>query len=396
MPYYQWRGVDLNATIRKGTHFAPSEHELDQLLLQQDIALLNCHVLKAWFIKPISAHNVGTFFVHLSSLIKAGIPLPQALRLISQRTTHKYFALIIQEISCAVSDGILLPDAMAKKPHLFSPVMIATIATGLETGNLSDALDFLNAYLERRISITKKIRAALLMPLITFGFFLIVSLIMMIVLVPRFALLLQSVNRDLPTATKRLLAVSDFLTSFYGWAIILGGVIVSWIVYRLVKKYIAQKKWDYAQLSIPLLSSFIFASQAGAYFHTVGMLVSAGMHVVPAMHLAKKAVSNLVLREQFKAAAVDVNAGHQLHHALSAHTPLLLPEIISMIAIGEETSTLGLVFGAIGKEYYEQLYKKLGLISSLVQPALMICLGLLITSLILAIYTPVFSLSYAV
>jgi type IV pilus assembly protein PilC len=397
MPYYKWRGVDLTARIQKGTHFAPSESELDASLLQRDIALLNCTVIVPRIIKPISLLHISTFFGQLSTLLKAGIPLPQALRLIGERIAHRNLGLMVQEMGSAVAQGIPFDQILNTTSHLFSSVMIATIATGLETGNLPQALDLLNEYMVRRITIEKRTKAALLMPFITFAFFLLIAAIMMIVLVPRFAQLLQSMHKELPSATQRLLMISNFLASWYGWIIIGGGIFASAVLYRMSIYYLGKRKQDELLLTIPGIRNFIVFSEAGAYFQTLGMLVSGGMQVVPAMQLAQKACSNEIIRDNFSAAAHDVAGGYQVSHALSARAQLISsPEIISMIAIGEETSTLGPVFVSISQEYYDRLYKKLELISSLVQPILMVCLGLLITALILAIYTPVFSLSYAV
>jgi len=397
MPYYRWQGVDLTASYRTGTHFARSKEELDILLLQRDIALISCKPVQWLFTPTIGFGDLNDFFEQLAALIQSGVPLPVALRIIGERIAHDQWAVVIQEIAQGVSEGIHLPDMMAKFPVFFTPLMIAMVNTGLETGNIVPSLQLLTAYLSTRDRIRKRLRRALVVPLVTLGFFITVVVLMIVVLVPRFTQLLQSMHRDIPPITQRLLAVGSFIGSFYGFiAIGLGAAIIG-LGYRFLPRIMGPQRWDTLWTVVPVVGPCIIDASAGAFFQTLGALVSGGMHVVPSLHLASQAVQNQALSAGFSAAAHDVASGYTLNQAFNVHAHRMVgPEVIAMVAIGEETGVLGPVFTAVGTEYYERLYKRLGIITSLVQPALMIILGLLITALILAVYMPVFSLTYAV
>jgi len=397
MPYYRWKGVNLQANNCKGMLFARSEDELDYLLFQKDIALLHCKPVNLVFVRPITTHHTLSFLEQFSSLVHAGVPIPKALRLVADRFEHKQCALMLQEIADAVADGVSLPEALQRFDRFFSPVIITTITTGLETGNLPATLDLLVEYLSARVQLRKKITSALFMPLITLGFFLTITAVLMVVLVPRFAHLLHTMQRELPPLTQTLLNISSFLSGIGGISLITGLLLIIWLFLMTLQSPIMKKIRDQLWVSLPYFHQLMYDSAAGSYFQSLSILVSGGMPLVPALSLAQQAINNRILQERFAIITRDVASGYQLSHALGAHAAdLVAPGMIAIVALGEETGNLGPLFAKISQEYYEQLYRHITLLTTLLQPILLILLGGLILALIIAIYTPVFTMSYAV
>ena len=395
MPYYRWRGVDLNAQIRKGVHFSRSENELDCFLIEKEIALLKAKQIPVRLERSVSLPQKVTFFEHLCMLLQAGIALPQALRLVGDRLTHKYFGLVVQNIAQAVDDGVALPDAVGHFPKLFNPVIVTMLSTGFETGNLALACQYLADYLAAKSQLKKKIRSAVMMPLVTVSFFLVISALLILVLVPRFAQLLVSMQRTVPSTTQKLLNLSQALASSYGIAAIFGILFLACLSIRIIISSKGKQAAHRLIIKIPILKQLAYWSDIGAYFHSLGVLLTGGMPLLPALELASHSMSNSVLIFHMNTITAQVGQGYSLSHAFATHSaPLVDNDILNIIYVAEETGTMGPLLGKIGQQYYERFYHRLNVITTLIQPILMIFLGILITALIVALYMPIFNLSY--
>lgn len=396
MPYFAWKGIDLQARIKKGAAFAADKDELDLILLKKDIALLSCSIKKVFLKKPISLQSKIDYIMQVSLLMKSGMLLPKALKLVAGQTHNPHFALIAYDIAQNVEHGISLPRAFENNTRVFNALMIQMACVGEESGSLCDALGVLSGHLEAVADFKRKLSSALLLPLVTFAFFLIIILIMLIVIVPQFASIFTSMQKELPGTTKGMLWVSNFLRSanLIYFAASLVGVLL--LINYYCKTLRGKKVRDAILMAIPFIRPIIICQAMGGFFQALGVLLQGGMPLVKALSIAKESTTNGIIKSSLESVVGEVNAGMNLADALARHEILCPQDIISLLLVGQESGHLQNMVQRIAQIYQSRLIAQLSRINTLFQPFLLIILGLMIMGLILALYTPIMSLSYAV
>lgn len=289
-----------------------------------------------------------------------------------------------------------LHQALSYYPALFDSVMIHMVNAGQEAGALTLSLQILAQHLETKQNFYKKIRAAALLPVLSFFFFISIALVIFIVIMPLFIPIFESMQQEVPTLTQWLMQVSEFLRSFkvVAWTGALGSLL--WLGYVVMGKKKRKQIIDKLALQVPGIR-IITVYSATFSFRSVATLLSGGVQLVPALHISKQAVNNAILREQLDDIKEAVAAGNSLQQALVLHPgPFSRPDIEAMVTVAEESGQLASMLATIADDQHERLERTLSLYSMLVQPCLMIILGVLIALLIVAVYIPILSLSYAI
>lgn len=397
MPHYSWRGVDLSASLCKGIHFARSEQELDALLLQRDIALLSCKPVRQWFTRPIKKEQKISFFRQLAILVHAGIPLTRALRLVGDRSDHREFGAMIHTLADMVEEGISLSEAMGHFTNVFNGTMVAMIEVGLETGSLPTVFELIAEYLESRKNFTQSIRSVLMMPIITLTFFTLVTIGILVLLVPRFAELMHSINRAIPTSMQTLLIMRSFVCSWYSAAAFMVALIVILMSIQWARTAYGLRKITEMALKIPLIKTIVVYSALKSYFQALHLLLHGGVPLVPALRLSHMTIHSPILQERFGVITENVAHGFSLSQSMASHLPdLISSESIAMLMVGEETGLLSSILAQIAQEYQNRVHKYLRRITTIIQPLLLLLLGILVTLLVIALYAPIFNLSYMV
>jgi type IV pilus assembly protein PilC len=396
MPYFSWEGVDVYGTVHTGKTFARSTQELDERLFARKIALLHAGQARSSFFR---LSHVGSgikkdFFQQVAQLLQAGILLPEALLLVSDQQNHGTFQETLYAITQSVCEGKPLHQALEQHPRFFEPLMIEIARVGQESGNLALALQALAEYLHEQESFYKRLRAALVLPLITFGFFIVVLGIILFGIIPQFAIIFASLGKETPAATQVLLSLN---TWFSGWRL---SVFVSvlflifFAMYRFYKTGLGRSYADAFFLKIPFVGRMIRQRASAHFLHALSLLLDGGMPLVPALNIAKKVVSNQILRAQLEQVVAEVGAGVLLSDALvMIQDPLVGPDSISLIVVGQESGRLSFFLARSAYLLQERVQHSVSFVATIIQPLLVIILGLLITLLIIAVYMPVLNLA---
>ena len=392
MPYYSWKGVDLHARWRKGNIFARSENELDALLFKKDIALL--YFRKKRFMRSgLNPQEVVNYFIQLHTLAKAGVMIPEALNTIATYTNHPYFSSVCYDVADQVTQGIALAPALAKYPHVFNPVTVQVVGIGQESGSLPQSLEVLVHYLESVLNFKKKLRSAFLLPAVTFIFFLLIIAIILVVIVPQFASLCATMQKQVPESTQMLLNISEFLRSKN--ALMVGACVTMLCLAmgRYKRSTKGKKKVSHYLLKIPVLRKLIVYQVVAVFFRSTAQLLQGGMPLAKALAIAAESIEYLTIKERFAYVASAVDAGMPLSASLNECSDYLDHSAIALINVGQETGKLGQMLARIADVYQENLLSQMQRITTLAQPFLLIILGLLIGMLILGLYAPIMSLS---
>ncbi len=397
MPYFSWKGVDLAGNTVRGVQFAHSSAHLATQLHNQNIALLVGRQRRRLFARrgvPGSAQV--RVFKELASLLRAGILSPQALVLLADQASHEQLKDNLHATAQAVQCGGTLAQSLADHTS-FGVLAVAIVEAGERSGNVIHALEQVYDYLSFTQQFRKKISAALILPAITFAFFVVVVLIIFIFIVPHVVSTFATMMPTLPDATQRLLMVSNAICSVQTWVVLVGLLAGSSAVSVLARR---RPRWriqrDAFLLKLPMIGSFIRMRALVSFLRAFALLCEGGVHVVPALRVAVHALGNYSLRERVGNVLRAVECGSTLAQALHCAPDLFPEDVIAMVCVGEESGELAPVLAHAAANHQERLYVQLAWWTTLVQPLLMIILGACVALLIFCVYLPIFDLSYQV
>jgi|SRR5579872_3381477 len=395
MPYFAWRGVDIIGTWKSGKRFAKSAHDLDTVLFKRGIALLRVKPIRvSWFERRISVYDKAHFFRQLSVLVESGVLIHQALELAADQVNSNRLQAVVYALAHAVHEGMSLSVALQTYPDVFDNMTIAQIQVGEESGNLAIALSGLATRYELAAEFQKKIRSALLIPVMTFLFFLAVVSFIFVAIIPRFADLFASYHQEIPPLTRAMLTVSFFFQSWHA-LIVVGAVIgVMLIAYWWFASPRGRQTWDHSILRVPVLGTFVHDIFMGSFFQSLSMLLAGGLRLVPAMNLIARGTHNSVCRQRILELEAMLQEGGSLSQALTcAPGDFFSPEAIALVIVGQESGRLVPMLTRLSELYYQRVFNRLNLCVALVQPLCMIILGLLVTFLVFAVYGPIFNIA---
>ena len=393
MPYYAWKGVDLLGKNLKGKQFAHDQNELDEILFNRNIALLDAKEQKHIIPRRISLSQKIAALVQLQALLEANILLPDALAMVARNTSHPLFAQKLDELAQQIKHGKHLAVVL-EDMQLFPPIVPQVLAVGQESAQLPATLGLLIDYLRQKEEFSNKLKRVAAMPLITLGFFLFFVIAIFGLIIPHFVPIFQSFDKPLPPLTKKMIFVSNFISSWYVLGLLAVLFIIGIALYNWRKSKEAKKVLDRLALRIPYSSNLVKSNQRAHLFSSLGLLVQAHVPLVPALKLAQKTMSNTHLQEQFADIIQLVEQGNPLSEVMyHDQSQLFDQEVIAMIFVGQESGDLGTMLKKAAQFYKQQAEEHFQFISTVFQPLLLIILGLLVALLVFSVYLPILQVS---
>ena len=391
MPHYRWTGINLFGDLVHGKSFARSQEKLDAMLFGHEIALLRVTTCY-WQHWKLSLRDKIQFFRHLSTLLGAGVRVSDGITIVAASFNNDVQEIII-DIGNAVQEGSPLAKALSYHNELIDKHILPLVAAGENSGQLALGLERVAFYLESIQLLQNRLQKAIAMPLISFIFFLAMACISVIGIVPRFQNLFSSLDKPLPWSTHLVFAINDWLYSQYFllFIAIIGLVI---IVLWLLRKRPRWRLWyDWIILSTPFFGTILYNRDMMVFLQTLSLLLEGGVHLAQALSPSMEALHNFIIYQQFAKLKTEVIAGRLLSDAL--YEICQSRELSGLVAIGESSGTLALMVRQASLLYRERVYAHLDLLTTLIQPILLIGMGVLIALLIMVIYTPLLTLSHA-
>ena len=335
-----------------------------------------------------------TFFVkRLSFLIKAGIPVLDSLAMIKDQTKKKSYSKILDKIIADVANGQNLSNSLAKFPGMFSEFSVNIIGFGESSGILSENLEYLADELKKKQQLKKKVVGAFVYPIVvTFATFGITGFLM-VYLFPKIMPVFQSLHMKLPLSTRLVIFLSNFIR--FNGLYIFGGLVFLTLgfLYLLKKNKTFRFYFDKSVLKIPLIGDILRDYNLANSTRTIGLLLKGGVTVSEAIPIAEKTSSNLVYKEEFKKLSMSINRGDKISLYLSSK-PDLFPEVLSQIvSVGERSGNLSNSLIYLSELYEAQVDDFTKNLSNLIEPALMIFMGILVGFIAISIITPIYSIT---
>jgi type IV pilus assembly protein PilC len=369
------------AKVIKGQGYAP----LDITLADSTNSIGN-------FIKRVRAKDKIIFSRQLSTLINAGLPLAQAIRNVESQTQNKLFKSIIQKVLADIEAGSAFHEALARYPKIFDNVYVSLIAAGEASGTLDKSLERLANQQEKDAEILSKVRGALIYPLLVIFVMIAVVTFMVVVVLPHVQEIYQGIpGAKLPLLTKVLLALSSFVRHYW-WLVILLLAIGIALTTRWARTGPGKDIIDKTKMRAWPIGRLFMKLYMARFARTGQTLIGSGVPLLQVMNILSDAVNNVHIKRSILAAAEDVKGGKALSEALDGD-PNFLVLVPNMIKIGEQSGSLETMMGKTADYYEKEVDNEIKAISTIIEPVLMILLGVMALIIVAAVLLPIYGLA---
>ena len=395
---YRWQATDRKGQKLKGQTVGPNEAFVKQQLRKQGLTPVTVSKEFTLFAaaKPaIKGQDIALFARQMATMMKAGVPLVQALELIGRGNENKSMSEMILAIKASIEGGLSFSESLAKFPLHFDDLFVNLVEAGERSGTLEALLDKIATYKEKTESIKKKIKKALTYPAAVVVVAIVVTGILLYFVIPQFESLFQGFGADLPAFTKMVVSLSKFVQAYW-WlviAIIVGTVIVFTQAHRRSKAF--RRFLDRISLKAPLFGEILYKGAVARFARTLSTMFAAGVPLVDALDSVARASGNIIYTEGIMKMKDQVSTGNQLNLTMS-QSQLFPPMAVQMVAIGEESGALDAMCAKVADFYEEEVDNMVDSLSSLMEPMIMAVLGVLVGGLVVAMYLPIFKIGQAI
>ncbi|MES2217517.1 MAG: type II secretion system F family protein [Pseudomonadota bacterium] len=396
VPAFTWKGIDKKGKRVQGTTKAASMTDAHSELRKQGIEIITIKpkatsTMTMTRAPKVKNKNILLFTRYLSTMLASGLPLLQALDIIGQDQENASMHAFVATLRSNVSSGKTLAETFKQFPQYFNELYVNLISAGERSGSLDKVLKRLGIYLERTETLHGKVKKAMIYPAAIVSVALIASSIMLILVVPKFAAMFKSFGATLPLFTRIVLSISNVM-QHYWWLIviiIMVGVYIFRYFMRTSLKF--QRRVDQLVLRLFIIGPILKKGIIARFTRTLSTTLDAGMPITEALRSMSGVMGNTIYAEGIKKIGDDVTNGHQLNVSMS--TSNLFPNmVIQMISVGEVSGNLGEMLTKIAEYYEEEVNNIVDNLSSLMEPLIMLVLGVVVGSLVIAMYLPIFKL----
>lgn len=396
MQTFVYQARDLKGQLIKAEVEAGSVSEAAKLLKAKDLFPLDITPRKAANQLSLEAFNrISTkdkvlFTRQLATLVKAGLPLTQALHILQNQLDNPKMKRMVQKVSATVEGGSTLSKALSDYPSLFNTIYIAMVEAGEASGTLDETLIRLANQEEKNAAINSKIRSAFTYPVVVLAVLIGVMVLMVNLVIPQVAKMYQDLNHPLPFLTNMLLGIAHTFNKFW-YLFILVFIGIAYAIRVYLKSPDGRSKFDAFKLKMPIFSSLIKRLYMARFARTLGSLVATGVPVLQALGITAKAINNVHIEKAINEVAVKVKGGIAMSQPI-IENPMFLPLVGQMIGVGEQTGTIGDSLNKVAAYYEDEVDEAVKNISTLIEPATMVVLGGMVAFLIAAVLLPIYGL----
>ena len=392
---FLWTGKNKAGKTVKGEQRATSEAVVNATLRRQGI--LVSKVSKQTFKRggTVTEKDIALFTRQLATMMKSGVPLLQTFDIVGRGHDNPAVGKLLLDIKSDVETGSSLSQAFRKHPLYFDQLYCNLVAAGEQAGILETLLDRLATYKEKMLAIKSKIKSALFYPVAIIIVAFIITAVIMIFVIPAFKEVFKSFGADLPAPTLIVIAISDFFIEYW-WAIFGGiGVSIFAFFYTLKRSETMQIAFDRIFLRLPIFGNIIRKSVMARWTRTLATMFSAGVPLVESLDSVGGAAGNYVYKIGTRQIQSEVSTGTSLTSAMQNSE--LFPNMVNqMVAIGEESGALDSMLGKVADFFEAEVDDAVEALSSLMEPIIMVVLGVLIGGMVIAMYLPIFKLGAVV
>jgi type IV pilus assembly protein PilC len=342
----------------------------------------------------ISNKDIVIASKQLATLISGGVQVLRSFRLLASETSSKGLAQRFVIIADDIQSGMPVYKAMSRHGDVFDQFYISMVHAGEESGKLKDVLEYLADYLERNYELLQKTKKALTYPVFVIITFVLVMIIMTVFVLPKLSEMITSQGQDLPTFTKIMIGFSDIIINYY-WLIVPALIAAAYYLNAYIKTPEGRAYFDGVKLKIPVLNLLYKKLYLSRFADNINTMLASGVPIVQSLQITSEVVDNYVYKKVFERVSEKVKDGRLLSLAL-ADEPLVPSIIVHMTKIGEETGKLGYMLSNVSKFYKRELEQVIDNIVSLIEPLMIIVLGISVGLLMASIMLPIYNIATSI
>ena len=340
--------------------------------------------------KSIKLDDLIIFTRQLSTMVGAGLPLIESLDVLGQQMDNPAFKAIVMNVEKDVESGSTLTSAIEKHPKVFSELYINMVKAGEASGMLDGILVQLAIYLEKAGALTRKVKGAMVYPAVVSSVATLITLFIMVFIIPKFEKFYAGMGATLPLPTRILLFWSKLLAHNIHW-IILGAIVGGILLNRYIKTPEGKFKKDSLKLTLPIIGSLFRKVAVAKFTRTLSTLVRSGVNIITALEIVAKTAGNVVVEQAVIKTKMSIQEGESISVPL-AQTGVFPTMVTRMIAVGERTGALEEMLQKIAVFYEEQVDTAVNALTSLIEPILIVVMGIMIGGIVICMYLPIFNL----
>jgi type IV pilus assembly protein PilC len=341
--------------------------------------------------KKVPARSLQVFTRQFATLIESGVSVVSALVVLEQQTDDKRLAPVIDEVRTDVESGVILSKALARHPRVFSRLYVAMVEAGEASGTLDRVLDRVATQIEKETQIKRRVKGAMVYPIVVLCFASLVLTGLLLFIVPVFVKIFAQLNGQLPTLTQLVLHASNLLRGY--WFIIFPLIGLSvWGFFRWKRTEHGRQLWDRFRLRVPMkIGDVVLKITMARFSRTLATLVGAGVDIVKALEITGATAGNWVVEDALVKVRLKVHEGVPIAQPL-IENPVFPPMVSQMVRIGEETGELEKMLGKIADFYEDEVDTAIAALTSIIEPIMMIGVGAMVGIIVISMYLPMFKM----
>ena len=397
MPSFTYTARDAKGELKTATIDAANREDVVQQLRRMRMNVVKVEEqakTKAKTGGKIPMRDVVIFTRQFSTMINSGLPLVQALDILSKQTESASLAAVTRQVVFDVESGHTVADALAKHPNAFTDLYVNMVAAGEAGGILDTILMRLASFMEKNDALVRKVKGAMIYPGVIMSVAAIAICVLLIFVIPVFQNMFASVGLALPLPTQIVIGLSNLLKGYW-WAFGLGGFGAQWAMRKYYATHEGQLVIDRLMLKAPILGDVLRKSAVSRFTRTLGTLISSGVSILDGLEITAKTAGNRVISDAIMASRSSIAGGDTISAPL-AKSAVFPPMVISMIAVGEQTGGLDEMLAKIADFYDEEVDAAVSGLLALLEPVMIVFLGVVVGGMVVAMYLPIFDMINAV
>ncbi|MFW6333660.1 MAG: type II secretion system F family protein [Desulfosalsimonas sp.] len=398
MPVFQWEGKDRSNQVRKGEIEAATEQEARRILARQRV---NPTKVKkkpkdlfenVSFLQPkVKEQDIIVFCRQFSTMIDAGLPIIQCLDILQSQQENPTFKKMLKDIKESVESGKTLAESLKKYPNHFDDLFVNMVAAGEAGGILDVILRRLSTYMEKAARLKSQVKGAMTYPLVTILIAIAVVAVILVFVIPVFQEMFADFGQTLPAPTRMVIGMSEFVKGNILW-IIIGVALLIFAFRRFYKTEKGRATIDGLTLKLPVVGILVRKVAVAKFTRTMGTMLASGVAILEALDIVARTAGNKTIEKAIYKVRAGISEGQTIADPLS-ETGVFPPMVCQMIAVGESTGAIDAMLEKIADFYEEEVDQAVENLTSMIEPFMLVFLGVVIGGLVVSMYLPVFKMA---
>lgn len=339
----------------------------------------------------IGLADLVIFTRQLATMIDAGLAMVQSLQALADQSPNKVMRDVLRDVCSRVEGGDSFSDALKKHPKVFSRLYVSMVSAGEQGGLLAEILARLATYLENTARLRRKVKSAMMYPTVVTVVAICITTFLLVKVVPVFGEIYSGFDAKLPGPTEYMIKLSDFVKSYFlVIALAVGGIVYGW--FHFIKTRAGRRFWDGYRIRMPIFGGLAHKICLARFTRTLASLIRSGVPILEVLQIVSQTVGNVVMEKAIRAAAVDIEQGEGIATALAKH-PVFPSMIVRMITAGEQTGKVDNMLERISDFLDEEVETTLSGLTSMIEPILIVVLGVVIGGMVICMFLPIFKMS---